>query len=104
MSKCCLRFRTGISTRQGQYEFKQFESLPKGTRLDAEIHYDNSAQNPHNPSSPPKKVAWGEQSTDEMGSVGLRLVAAHDSELPALQRAYRDHIKAAFRKHPGFSL
>ena len=89
---------------QGQYAFQKFVPLPRGTRLDAELTYDNSAQNPSNPSSPPKAVSWGEQSTDEMGAIGLRLIAEKEGELPALQSAYRDHIKAAFRKHPRFSL
>ena len=29
-------------------------------------HFDNSAANPANPSSPPKLVHWGEQTNDEM--------------------------------------
>ena len=28
--------------------------------------YDNSADNPTNPSNPPLEVKWGEQTTDEM--------------------------------------
>jgi len=54
---------------QDQYPFEQYVALPKGTRLDGSITYDNSAENPRNPSNPPKRVTWGEQSTDEMGSV-----------------------------------
>jgi hypothetical protein len=56
---------------QDRYFFQQLEPLPKGTRLDAEIHWDNSAGNPRNPASPPVRVSWGEQTTDEMGSVSL---------------------------------
>ena len=29
-------------------------------------YFDNSADNPQNPSSPPKAIKWGEKSTDEM--------------------------------------
>lgn len=85
---------------QGQYLFKEFVSLPKGTQLHTTIRYDNSADNPRNPASPPKEVRWGEQSTDEMGSVMLRLVAANESDLPTLQQAYRAHIRSAFLQHP----
>ncbi len=44
---------------QDRYFFKDFVALPKGTRLDAEVHWDNSANNPRNPSSPPQHVEWG---------------------------------------------
>ncbi|MBO0799353.1 MAG: hypothetical protein J2P31_11085, partial [Blastocatellia bacterium] len=59
---------------QDQYQFKEFISLPKGTRLNVRITYDNSADNPRNPSSPPKRVRWGEGSTDEMGGISLQVV------------------------------
>jgi hypothetical protein len=51
---------------QDDYRFAQPFTLPKGTRLDVTASYDNSAENPLNPSSPPKRVTWGEQTTDEM--------------------------------------
>jgi hypothetical protein len=72
---------------QDKYYFKQFVALPTGTRLDAEIHWDNSADNPHNPSSPPIRVTWGEESKDEMGSVSLIAVAHDESEHGALQQS-----------------
>jgi hypothetical protein len=37
--------------------------------LDADWTYDNSAANPANPSSPPQRVTFGEQTTDEMAAV-----------------------------------
>ena len=40
--------------------------LAKGTRITLDARYDNSEQNPRNPSHPPKRVRWGEQTTDEM--------------------------------------
>jgi hypothetical protein len=57
------------------------------------ITYDNSAANHRNPSSPPKRVTWGEQSTDEMGSVSLQVVAAHPGELPKLQEGFGEHMR-----------
>jgi len=38
-------------------------------------YYDNSAQNPRNPNQPPKRITWGEQTTDEMcvGFLGVTL-------------------------------
>jgi hypothetical protein len=51
---------------QGTYDFAQPIALPKGTKVEMLAHFDNSAANPANPSSPPQEVRWGEQTTDEM--------------------------------------
>jgi hypothetical protein len=51
---------------QGFYAYKQPVRLPAGSRVDLVAHYDNSPDNPLNPSRPPKLVTWGEQTTDEM--------------------------------------
>jgi len=51
---------------QGQYRFSQPVKLPKGTRVELEYTYDNSAANVRNPWQPPFAVHWGEQTTDEM--------------------------------------
>ena len=39
--------------------------LPKGTKIECTAHFDNSANNPHNP-DPAKAIRWGDQSWDEM--------------------------------------
>jgi hypothetical protein len=70
---------------QDRYFFKELVPLPKDTRLDVEIHWDNSADNPRNPSSPPVRVTWGEESKDEMGSISLIAVAQKQSDHRALQ-------------------
>lgn len=51
---------------QGQYVYREPVKLPKGTTLRVQGWYDNSENNPMNPSSPPKDMRWGEASTDEM--------------------------------------
>ena len=58
---------------QDGYNYKEPVLLPKGSRIDVRISWDNSAANPHNPSTPPTRVQWGEQSTDEMGTIGFML-------------------------------
>jgi mono/diheme cytochrome c family protein len=88
---------------QDQYQFKEFVSLPKGTRLDVKITYDNSADNPRNPASPPKRVRWGEGSNDEMGGMGLSVVASDEAEMPQLQQAYRQHVWSALTSREGMS-
>ncbi len=59
---------------QDTYYFKDKVILPKGTVLKTTIVYDNSKNNPDNPFSPPKRVKWGRESTDEMGSITLTAV------------------------------
>jgi uncharacterized protein (TIGR03437 family) len=51
---------------QGTYNYQQPVAVPGGTRFDLTAYYDNSANNPRNPNTPPKPVRWGEQTTDEM--------------------------------------
>lgn len=51
---------------QDTYHFKEPVKLPKGTKLAMQMWYDNSEGNPNNPSSPPRDLTWGEQTTDEM--------------------------------------
>lgn len=55
------------------YYLKEPLTLPKGTEIEIEAVYDNSAKNPYNPNDPPKTITWGEATTDEM----MLLVAAY---------------------------
>ena len=58
---------------QLNYLLKEPLSLPKGTVIKMESIYDNSSDNPFNPSNPPKRVRFGEETTDEM----MLLIAAY---------------------------
>ncbi|HEV7278904.1 MAG TPA: redoxin domain-containing protein [Pirellulaceae bacterium] len=51
---------------QDEYYFERPFKLPKGTRLEATAAFDNSEQNPSNPTSPPKDVKWGDATDAEM--------------------------------------
>src|SRR5262249_49586502 len=83
---------------QDRYFFEKPVPLPAGTRLDVEIHWDNSADNPHNPSNPPGRVVWGEESKDEMGSISLIAVAHEEKDLPALRQDMEDRSKKVVRE------
>src|SRR5262249_21932489 len=67
---------------QDRYYYKQPVALPKGTRIDVTIVYDNSADNPTNPCNPPQRVQWGLQSMDEMGGVRFQIVNADENAAP----------------------
>jgi mono/diheme cytochrome c family protein len=59
---------------QDQYMYKEPIHLPVGTKVDMEFTYDNSTANERNPSNPPKRVTFGEQTTNEMAFTFLQIV------------------------------
>ena len=69
---------------QDFYEYAKPFVLPKGTVLAMEITYDNSAGNRRNPNSPPKRVTWGQQSSNEMGDVWIQVVPRDAADLQTL--------------------
>ena len=72
---------------QGQYRYKEPIHLPKGTKVELEYVYDNSAGNPHNPSHPPVRVKFGEQTKDEMALAFLGLVLPSPADVRPFQQA-----------------
>jgi tetratricopeptide (TPR) repeat protein len=76
---------------QDDYECKQAVQLPAGTTLSMEYHYDNSADNPANPHRPPQHVGFGQESTDEMGTLTLMVTIANRAE--RLQLAEACHVR-----------
>jgi Flp pilus assembly protein TadD len=74
---------------QQDYRFRTPVTLPKGTVVRMRFTYDNSAANDANPSKPPTHVLCGQRTTDEMGNLGLQLVARKRADLKALSAAAR---------------
>ncbi len=83
---------------QDRYFFENPILLPKGTKLEGEVSWDNSEQNEKNPSRPPIHVAWGEQTKDEMGAVTLAVYPAAESDLATLRDTYQLHVKLIARQ------
>jgi hypothetical protein len=54
--------------------------LPAGTHIVLETVHDNSAENIRNPHNPPKRMKWGEQTTDEMSLAILQLVPVREED------------------------
>ena len=77
---------------QDRYYFKEELVLPAGTVIASELTYDNSADNPENPNSPPREIRWGRESGDEMGSVSLQAIAVDESKRPVLQQSIRKYM------------
>ena len=66
---------------QGGYAYKDPLKLPKGTVLKLEAFYDNSKDNPFQPSNPPRPVIWGEQTTNEMCLCAVMMLAKDRADL-----------------------
>ena len=73
---------------QDQYRYRTPVLLPKGTTLRMHFTYDNSAANPNNRFSPPRRVQWGPLSTDEMGALWLEVVPRRNEDAALLARDY----------------
>jgi len=80
---------------QDRYIYREPVKLPRDTRIEVTITYDNSADNPQNPFDPPQRVMWGVQSTDEMGVVRFEMTADRVEDEAVLQQAGAAAVKAA---------
>ncbi len=72
---------------QDQYRYAKPVLLPANTRLAMRIVYDNSADNPRNPNHPPRRVRFGTQTTDEMGSMSFEALLKDESRREFLKEA-----------------
>lgn len=72
---------------QRDYRLAEPFPLPAGTVLVMRTVFDNSAENPRNPSRPPRRVRGGWNSTDEMSEVAIQLLLSSESDLQQVQRA-----------------
>lgn len=88
---------------QEQYRFSEQLTLPAGTKLRTMITYDNSEENPRNPFSPPRRVRFGEESTDEMGSISLMAYPKEPADFDRLIEEYRQHVRDQVSLKPLFS-
>ena len=74
---------------QGQYRYQQPIPLPKGTRIELEYVYDNSDNNPHNPTHPAVHVTYGEETKNEMAVLFLSVALPTPADVAPFQQAMR---------------
>ena len=72
---------------QDQYRFKDPIVLPMGTTLRMRFTYDNSSANPRSP-RPPRRVTWGQNSTDEMGALWVEVIPRRSEDGAVLTQDY----------------
>src|SRR5262249_45718851 len=58
-------------------------------RVSMEYRYDNSTNNAANPNRPPKRVTWGQRTSDEMGDVWIQVLPRDPANLDVLNESLR---------------
>lgn len=79
---------------QQNYRYLTPISLPAGTTIAMKYRYDNSDDNPENPSHPPVRVRFGPNSTDEMAELGLQILTQSSADAERIVRDFNDRIDA----------
>ncbi len=82
---------------QAVYRYVKPIFLPKGTVVSMRCVYDNSADNVRNPNHPPKRVVFGNNSTDEMGHLWIQVLPRDRDGLMILQEAL---MRQRLQKYP----
>ena len=77
---------------QDEYRYAQPVRLPAGTVVAMRFVFDNSTDNPRNPSRPPRHVRFGPRSTDEMAELMLQVLPVDPGDRPALVRDVAQHV------------
>lgn len=79
---------------QHVYRYVEPFTLPKGTVLSMRYTYDNSAENPRNPVSPPGRVQYGWQTGDEMGEMYIQVLTRTEDDRAVLHRSFQQKAMA----------
>lgn len=77
---------------QGDYAFQRPLSLPKGTTVSMSYVFDNSANNPSNPSHPPQRVKYGVNSVDEMAELWLQVLPRRSNDVEVFDKDYQPKV------------
>jgi tetratricopeptide (TPR) repeat protein len=77
---------------QDVYHYRDPIALPAGTRIDMRILYDNSDANPRNPHRPPRRVAYGQQTDDEMAEMWFQVLTRREADRATLVKDLRAKV------------
>jgi hypothetical protein len=77
---------------QGVYRFAKPLMLPAGTSVRMDYEYDNSSANPSNPSNPPRRVTYGQRTTDEMAELFLQVTTRTSGDRAKLESSLRAKV------------
>jgi len=74
---------------QDVYRYVAPIALPKGSTIAMRYVYDNSPANPRNPHSPPARVVWGQNTSDEMGDLWVQVIPRSSADGVVLTEDFR---------------
>lgn len=77
---------------QGDYAYQKPIALPKGATIRMSYSFDNSTNNPVNPSSPPRQVRYGVNSEDEMAELWLQVLTRNTNDAALLEKDYQPRV------------
>src|SRR4029453_17887406 len=77
---------------QDVYHYSDPMALPAGTRISMRIVYDNSDGNPRNPHRPPRQVAYGQQTDDEMAELWFQVLTRSEADRLTLVKDLRGRV------------
>lgn len=72
---------------QDVYHYASPLFLPRGSTLSMDFSYDNSSGNPRNPHTPPVRVTYGQQTSDEMAELWFQVVPRDAADRAVLTRS-----------------
>ncbi len=75
---------------QDIYRYKDPVFLPRGSIVAMEYEYDNSGRHAHAATTPPVRVVYGPNSSDEMADLWLQVLPRNPADIDVLAR---DHIQ-----------
>ena len=74
---------------QDQYRYSEPFWLPAGTTVTVQYTFNNSAANRRNPDDPPRRVVWGQRSSDEMADLWVQMLTRTEADLTVLSAQLR---------------
>jgi Tfp pilus assembly protein PilF len=77
---------------QGVYRYVAPVPLPAGTRVTMRWTYDNSADNPFIPNLPPRRVKYGQRTSDEMSELWFQVVPRSQKDRDVFTRDLRTRL------------
>ncbi len=78
---------------QDVYRYKTPVALPAGTTVTMKWTYDNSEDNPVNPTLPPRRVTFGQRTSDEMSELWFQVYPHNGADRDRLVRSLAGSIQ-----------